>query len=85
MVRKTKIKIQKHNKVGVPTDKIEFSEGQYVTFFSGKRDHYLKVESIRINPMNQKVEYVLIHRPEDNRFSVTATPEQIKQSKYFTG
>lgn len=37
MSRRTKISISNYNKVGVPTEKIEFSEGKYVTYFNGKK------------------------------------------------
>ncbi len=85
MSRRTKISINNYNKVGVPTEKIEFSEGKYVTYFNGKKDLYLCVESIRVNPMTQTVEYVLGARSGDLEFHVVANPKQIKQSKYFTG
>ena len=85
MGRKTQIKVSNYNKVGMPSEKIEFSEGQHVTYFNGKKDLYLAVERIRINPMNQTVEYLLEARTGDLPFRVVATPNKIKQSKYFTG
>lgn len=85
MRRKTNIKINKHNRVGVPVYKIEFVEGQYITFFNGKKDLYLCVDKVRINPMDQSIEYVLGARTGDLPFSVVAKPNQIKQSKYFNG
>lgn len=85
MRKRTKISINNYNKIGVPTEKIEFSVGKYVTYFNGKKDLYLCVDSLRINPMTQTVEYVLCARSGDLEFSVVAKPQQIKQSKYFTG
>ena len=85
MSRRTRIKVNNYNKVGVPPEKIEFTEGQHVTYFNGKKDLYLAVERIRINPMNQTVEYLLEARTGDLPFRVVATPNKIKQSKYFTG
>lgn len=85
MSRKTRMRANKHNKIGVPAEKIEFSDGQYVTYFNGKKDLYLCVDKSRINPMTLSVEYVLGARSGDLPFSVVAKPEQIKQSKHFSG
>lgn len=85
MGRKTKLKIRKHNKVGVPNTLIEFREKEYVIFVKNGKDHFLLVNRVRINPMTGAVEYELAHRPYDDPFYVTALPEQIRQSKYFKG
>jgi hypothetical protein len=85
MGRRTKIKVNNYNKVGMPSEKIEFTEGQHVTYFNGKKDLYLSVERIRINPMSQTVEYLLEARTGDLPFRVVAKPNQLKQSMYFTG
>jgi len=69
----------------MPSENIEFSEGEYVTYFNGKKDLYLAVERIRINPMNQSVEYLLEARSGDLPFRVVAKPNQLKQSKYYRG
>lgn len=74
---------RKYRNVKVSQADIEFTARDYVIYQKKNKTQYLMVDSVLINPVTDSVEYRLVNRPNDLKFSVTTEPKYIKNSRYF--
>lgn len=65
---------------------VEFGKGQNVTFWDGKKYHKAHIRNVRINPVEDTVEYQIFYRRDPNAKGfdkTTISDHQIKESINF--
>ena len=66
----------------------EFSLGEVVSYWNGQTFFSADIQDIRLNPVDNIIEYKVSYRSSQNAtggFKTWTTPYNIKQSRHFKG